>query len=88
MFAMAGCIGEGIQAFNLVRGDGAQASCGFVVPASLLTTKRIDPMIARCVIACKNLGFTVESTIPPGLSDKNIEVAGNISTTECTITKK
>jgi hypothetical protein len=88
LLGIAGCFAEGWQGFDLVRADGTKALCGTVVPASMIISKRIDPMTVRCVVACENLGFRVESSTPPGLTVAKIGVAGDTSATECLILKK
>jgi hypothetical protein len=88
LLGIAGCVGEGIQAFDLVREDGAKADCRETVPVAWFVKDQIDPAVARCVVACKRLGFIVENTIPPGLINKKIDMTGDIPATECLILKK
>ena len=73
MIALTGCGRESIQTFDLVRADGSKAHCGHTVPAFLPVRERVDPYVAQCVSACMKVGFSVESTFPPGLANQKIE---------------
>ncbi|MCA0049820.1 hypothetical protein LB577_23190 [Mesorhizobium sp. B283B1A] len=86
-FGIAGC--DSVQSFEMHReGDGARASCGQTTAPASLSGGNIDPAVARCVIACRQLGFVVESTLPPGLINKKIDMAGDIPASECLILKR
>ncbi|TRC75066.1 hypothetical protein FJV83_13695 [Mesorhizobium sp. WSM4307] len=86
----AGCGAmDSVQSFEMRReADGARASCGQTTAPTSLGGGNIDPAVARCVTACKQLGFVVESTLPPGLINKKIDMAGGIPASECLILKK
>ena len=88
-----GCVGCGaldsVQSFEMRRdADGARASCGQTTAPASLSGGRIDPAVARCVSACKQLGFVVDSTLPPSLINKKIDMAGDIPASECLILKR
>ncbi|RUX01748.1 MAG: hypothetical protein EOS71_20290 [Mesorhizobium sp.] len=89
-FGSAGCGAmDSVQSFEMHRDtDGARASCGQTTAPASLSDGSIDPAIVRCVNACKQLGFVIESTLPPGLIKKKIDMAGDIPATECLILKR
>lgn len=90
VFAIAGCGAmDSVQSFEMRReADGARASCGQTTAPASLSGGNIDPAVARCVTACKQLGFVVESTLPPGLINKKIDMAVDIPASECLIVRK
>ena len=89
-FSIAGCGAmDSVQSFEMHRDtDGAHASCGQTTAPASLSGGNIDPAVARCVNACKQLGFVVESTLPPGLINKKIDMADGIPASECLIVRK
>ena len=88
VFGISGCgAADRVQSFDLRReADGARAYCGGTTGAWLAKDDHIDPAFARCVTACKRLGFVVESSFPPGLHMKT-DVAGEIPESECLINR-
>lgn len=67
--------------------DGARASCGLTTAPESLSNDKIDSDLARCVNACKQLGFVVESAFPPALINKQVDASGDSSPAECPIYK-